>query len=526
MSETQTTLGDASTAELKQIDIGKLELTELRDVRKPVVDEIKERITSSGFNPARPLRVVPQSDGYAVADGNHRLKALQELGVRDTVPSVVEPNRDLLAVAVESNQDEDTYAEPDLFDKLDYISREKDRGLTLSEIAAKVDGWSESMVMQHSSLLSNTLTQVRELARQHQEGRVSNGLTSVSFTEGWFRTSGLYELADKRPYGKPSELLPAHPQERVMYWYIHEENADASKNQLKKKVERVAEKCEQLELIDSELQEGVDPETKLELQNAVVEGEYTHDTLETAVENANADAEDTALFGVDCLEKLQELPDDSIDCVVTDPPWGTDFKTHRDGIAEDYGIDKEGFEALMSAMLVELERVCTANAHIYIFFAMNNIGVTRRLLSEHFELTETPLLWLKDSHAPTQDSTEGFEKRYAHKYESIFVARMPNGRERRICEEGVETNVFNYAKPSGDDRWYDSQKPQGLLRDLITNSTGPGETVLDPFAGSGSTLLAAKATGRHYKGFELSEKPESDFRRRIRELHNGGGEGE
>jgi len=140
MSETQPTLGDASTAELKQISIGELELTELRDVREPVVDEIKDRITTSGYNPARPLRVIPRGETYAVADGNHRLKALRELRVRDTVPCVVEPNRDLLAVAVESNQDENTYAEPDLFDELDYIAREKERGLTLKEIAAKVEG--------------------------------------------------------------------------------------------------------------------------------------------------------------------------------------------------------------------------------------------------------------------------------------------------------------------------------------------------------------------------------------------------
>jgi len=215
---------------------------------------------------------------------------------------------------------------------------------------------------------------------------------------------------------------------------------------------------------------------------------------------------------------LRELPDNSIDCVVTDPPWGTNFKTHREGIAEDYGIDKQGFEALMSATLAELKRVCTANAHVYVFFATKNFGVTRRLLSEQFEVTETPLIWVKNNHAPTQDAEDGFDKRYAQKYESIFVARMPNGRNRPICEEGVETNIFNYSRPGGDERWYDSQKPQGLLQDIITNSTGPGETVLDPFAGSGSTLLAAKATGRHYKGFELSEEPESTFRKQLRKL--------
>ena len=64
---------------------------------------------------------------------------------------------------------------------------------TQAEIAKRL-GWSESKVKQYSALLSRIVTDVLEFARSHQEGRVTDEVTSVTFTEYWFRTSGLYDL--------------------------------------------------------------------------------------------------------------------------------------------------------------------------------------------------------------------------------------------------------------------------------------------------------------------------------------------
>jgi len=520
MSEAQTTLGDASTAELKQISIEELELTELRDVREPVVGEIKERITTSGYNPARPLRVVPRADTYAVADGNHRLKALQELGVRDTVPCVVEPNRDLLAVAVESNQDEDTYAEPDLFDELDYIAREKERGLTLKEIVAKVDGWGEGYVKKRSRLLSNTVPRVRDMARGAKRRLGTEKVPSGTFTEGWFRNSGLYDLQDGKQYPKPDEDRAWHPQVRLMDWFIRKKNVGRGRGggQIADIAEKINGRCEQLEIIDDELNPGVDDDAKQDLVDGVTRGAFTDDSLRDAIENINAEAQDTAEFGTGALKGLNKLEDNSVACVLTDPPYGVDFKSHDDSGTHEYGIDSDEYEDLMRATFEELQRVCMDNAHLYIFFAAKRFDEITTIASEFFDVTMTPLIWLKNNGSPTQDKG-GYEKQYAQYYEQILFCRMSNGRSRSICPEGEQRkNVLEYDRPSGEDRRHDSQKPRALLRDLITNSTGPSETVLDPFAGSGATLLAAKEAGRHYKGFELSEEPEPGFRKALSEV--------
>ena len=62
-----------------------------------------------------------------------------------------------------------------------------------------------------------------------------------------------------------------------------------------------------------------------------------------------------------------------------------------------------------------------------------------------------------------------------------------------------------------------TEKPVGLLASLITSVTKPGDLILDPFAGSGSTLVAAKKTGRRFIGIELDDKYFEKAQRRIEE---------
>lgn len=77
------------------------------------------------------------------------------------------------------------------------IGRLRNEGLTQAEIGDRI-GWSRSAVSQYIMLQDKVATSVLDLAKQHQEGRVAESATHVAFnfTEGWFRTSGLYDSAD------------------------------------------------------------------------------------------------------------------------------------------------------------------------------------------------------------------------------------------------------------------------------------------------------------------------------------------
>ena len=178
-------LNGKKVAELKPFPV--------RDIRANVVSKLTERI-QEGYNPARPLSVVRNNGNYIVADGNHRLKVLQELGIEE-VPCLIRDG-DPYKVAVECNADEDTYAPMDLFDWLDIIGRLRDEGLTQAEIGEKI-GWSRTKVADYARLIENTVANVLELAKVYQSGRTTENVAIATFTEGWFRNSGLYALCEK-----------------------------------------------------------------------------------------------------------------------------------------------------------------------------------------------------------------------------------------------------------------------------------------------------------------------------------------
>jgi site-specific DNA-methyltransferase (adenine-specific) len=517
-----TAIESEKNRQLEYLPVGELELLELRDVRNHVVDEIVERIEETEYNPARPMRVVEADDrnSYDVIDGNHRLSALRESGqISDEklIPCVVEPDDvDVYKLAHDSNQDEKTFAKEDLFDHLDYISQLRDEN-TQSEIAETM-GWSRTMVADHQALLNNIVAGVLDLARSHQTGRETQNVSgetnqSFAFTEYWFRTSGLYDLNRD---GVDS-WDGTHAQMRVMDWFVNSERCDASKAALNREVEDTLEICEQLELVNEELNPGVDDEKKAELRDEVTAGSYTYETLEGAIKNANNKAKDRAEFGTGAISGLQSLESDTIDCVVTDPPYGVDYESHRDTDRESFPDGEQETMRLLDDTFEELERVCKANAHVYVFFSMRRHEKIKSVAERHFDVQEVPLIWTKNNHVPTQNAERGFEKMYAQKYETILLCRIEGGTTRKL-NGGTCPNVLNHGRPSGKERYHDAQKPRSLLTELIENSTGKQETVLDPFAGSGSTLLAAAEANRHYIGFEQSEKYSSRFKKEMREV--------
>jgi DNA modification methylase len=509
------------TPELQYIDLGHLQFLELRDIRPNVVEQIKERIEKTGYNPARPMRVVPRNSGYAVVDGNHRLKALKEASEYDSehrVPCVVEdPDADVYALSHASNQDEDTYAQEDLWDHLDFIASLREDHAQ-ADIAQRL-GFSRTMVANHSMLLNEIVTEVLDLCRTRQTGRVTGEVTSVTFTEGWFRNSGLYDLNRE---GIDS-WGDKHAQIRVMEWFLDEKAGDASNNQVKQKCDDLLEICQQLDTLSDTLDAGVEDTTREKLREEIISRGFTHETLARSIENTNASAKDRAVFGVDCLEQLKQLDADSVDVVVTDPPYGEDFSDIRDVGHPSFDDSASNSMELLKESLAELKRVTSANAHIYIFFSMTYYDTVLELASKHFDVEATPLIWAKNNHAPRKPDAHGFEKGYAQKYEPILFCRAENGEARPLRPQsgGVCPNLLEHALPSQDKRRHTTQKPESLLTELITNSSAVGETILDPFAGSGSTMLAAAKSDRNYIGFELDDAYESGFKRELREIKAG-----
>ena len=175
--------------EYKVLKVKELNHFLIRDIRESVIDELKKRI-EEGYNPARPLTVVEKDNQYLVADGNHRLRVLNDLGIEE-ITCVIHKEEDPYTLAVKGNQDENTYSPMDLFDWIELIGKMRDESLTQDSIGEKI-GWSRGKVSDYIQVLDSA-EHILGKAKEQQKGRAAliAESSAFNFTEGWFRESGL-----------------------------------------------------------------------------------------------------------------------------------------------------------------------------------------------------------------------------------------------------------------------------------------------------------------------------------------------
>jgi len=485
--------------EYKWIDVKDLKFSGLREIRQHTVEQIKESVKENGFDEARVLLVIPDTENgkYVVAGGNHRLKALIEMKV-EKVPCLIDNEGDLYQLAIQDNEAEKTYAPIDLFDYLYMIERLKKENKSLKEISIII-GWEENLIKSYSALLKNIVAEFLEFCKLHQKDRASEkvAITTFNFTEGWFRNSGLYELNEEH-------------QLKTIKWFIEEKKCKVSTNQIQEKTNALKEIEEQIQLLEDNLDPTIDAKKLIE---SIENGEYTTERLATVIKRLNEGAKDKALFGVDCRDELKKLEDGSIDCMITDPPWGVEYVPSRKTTNPQFDKELKEVLILLDDVFKECKRVLKNNGHVYVFFPTMFFVEFKNLLEKYFAVYSIPLIWYKNNH-----NLCNFKQRYASIYETVFFCKMEKGDLRELNAK-VSPDVLKYDKPMN--KQHDAQKPEDLLEYLIKNSTGKEEVILDPFMGSGSTLIAAIKSGRHYIGFEKEKSYESNFKRRIGEILEG-----
>ena len=490
------------------IDTTKLKPFPIREMRPAIIERIKARIESAGYNPSRPLSVVKQNGYYLVADGNHRLEVIRQMNI-ESVPCVVyEEGHDPYSIAVNGNQDEDTYAPMDLFDWLDVIGRLQDEGLTQEKIG-EVVGWSRDKIQKYIILRSQIVTEVLAFAKANQKGRVTINVTTgttnerdvntFDFTEGWFRNSGLYELRDD--FGNPLEEY----QMRIMKAFAGDKfnwnNAKIRKETQKflmwHKMRVYAENA----LVDKSTNEG--GETNLDIITAMIEnGTFTDmEQLKTKIEDLNRAAKNKLIHG-DALEELKKLEDATIDVVITDPPYGINYTSNRSRYTEHVTreeIHNDGqAEALtlLDSTCEILNRKTKPDAHLYFFTSWKTYPEFAHIISKHFEVKNC-IIWDKGN-AGTGD----LENTWGNAYEMIVFASKGN---KKLNVR--KNDVINVARIPSVRAIHPTQKPEGLIRVLLEVSAQKADTICDPFMGSGSTIKAIKETGgMNYIGIEIDKE--------------------
>lgn len=201
------------------------------------------------------------------------------------------------------------------------------------------------------------------------------------------------------------------------------------------------------------------------------------------------------IFHMDCLQGMADLPDKSVDCIITDPPYefdtrGVGFHKKRDYYDEiaDKGLSK----GIDEPFLREMERVMKAT-NIYLFCNKNQL----RMYFDFYKDRNCDLLvWHKTNPIPVVNN------KYLSDVEYIFFARDKG--VRLYGEYATLSKVYTSQVNKKDLELYGHPtiKPLPLVQRLVCNSTQEGDLVLDPFLGSGTTAVACHISHRHYIGFE------------------------
>ena len=219
----------------------------------------------------------------------------------------------------------------------------------------------------------------------------------------------------------------------------------------------------------------------------------------------------------DTRELIKELADESVDLVVSDIPYrcvsGGDAKgvwrdkmcgrmlaKHgRDNRESDYDNVKKGKlfdhnDIDFSEWMSEVWRVLKMDSHCYLMVNGRNLKDLWLEAERSGFMYQQLLVWDKGNATPNRYYMNGCE----------FILMLRKGMATNVNDMGmsnllsVPNIVANKLHPTG--------KPVELMEILIRQSSDPDDVVLDPFAGSGSTLLAAKRLCRHYIGFEIDQK--------------------
>lgn len=201
---------------------------------------------------------------------------------------------------------------------------------------------------------------------------------------------------------------------------------------------------------------------------------------------------------------LFSIPDKSVPLVLTDIPYGCVSGRKEGGLRR---INKDGADEVnfdLGELVDQVARVCSGS--VYMFCGPNQVSRIYSGLVEH-GLTCRTCFWEKTNPSPMNG-----EHLWLSSVECCIFGRWPKATFNEFCKSPV------WRFPSGSSKIHPTQKPMDLFRYLVRVSSNPGDLVLDPFMGSGTTACAAAVEGRPFLGFELNPTFHQVANQRLREL--------
>ena len=227
------------------------------------------------------------------------------------------------------------------------------------------------------------------------------------------------------------------------------------------------------------------------------------------------------IFNRDCVEGMKDLPAESVDLVITDPPFAIDFKAHRSNynrtqsrVMTGYNeVHAQDYAEFTRAWMEEARRVLKPSGSMFVFSGWNNLKDVLASLDDLGFVTVNHIIW------KYQFGVVCSRKFVTSHYHCLFV-----------CKDDSRRKFFNSARFSADEHaenggsrryqdledvwlikreyWHGDKKtptklPAELVEKILGYTSEEGDVVLDPFLGSGQVAVVSKMLKRHYLGFEV-----------------------
>ncbi len=247
---------------------------------------------------------------------------------------------------------------------------------------------------------------------------------------------------------------------------------------------------------------------------------------------------DSILRG-DCIEVMGQLPAGSVDLIFADPPYNLQLKSelHRPDNSRVDAVDDawdsfasfEAYDRFTHDWLAAARRILKPNGAIWVIGSYHNIFRVGASLQTLGYWILNDVVWRKTNPMPNFRG-----KRLTNAHETLIWASRDEGAKYtfnyealKALNEGVQMRSdwtlpictgHERIKDANGDKAHPTQKPQSLLHRVLVATTNPGDVVLDPFFGSGTTGAVAKMLGRRWIGIDRDEGYISVARKRIADV--------
>ncbi len=244
---------------------------------------------------------------------------------------------------------------------------------------------------------------------------------------------------------------------------------------------------------------------------------------------------DRVILG-DCISELEKLPAGSVDLVFADPPYNLQLEgalsrpdqSVVDAVDDDW--DKfasfEAYDAFTRAWLLQCRRVMKPDATLWVIGSYHNIFRVGAILQDLGFWVLNDVVWRKanpmpnfrgrrftNAHETMIWASRGQSKGYTFHYDALKAGNE----DTQVRSDWFIPLCTGGERLKGEDgrKVHPTQKPEALLARVLLSSSNPGDVVLDPFFGTGTTGAVAKKLGRHFVGIERDPDYAAAARERI-----------